>query len=318
MTPVSASRRVPRAAPATPTTSPTAQTMLSTQRHHNTTPNPLMFGSISPVSTRATNNTPATEPEASSSTMAPQGPAQVHPPATMSPEIEAAIEAMSNLFTSEQWHLLPNLDDPGLVGKILSRRLGPPGTCSVAFSALPQHDPDGFSADFGRFGTVLIESHQKLAIRMKHCTMDLLNFVRQVWVSKYLTPFHPCSITFDLPDSTGFCNVVMQRVNPPPFNETAALNGNMARLSVVAEEDEYGGSSTMPTPMPATNPSPIFRAGSGPVNDDDFVDNNDVMTWPCRSPVPKDDEDEKSDGEDESARAIRGVSTSHGLKNLFS
>ncbi|KAI1261577.1 hypothetical protein F5Y18DRAFT_194425 [Xylariaceae sp. FL1019] len=311
MSPVSISRPVPRAAPAVPTSPPSTPTTLSTGRvHTNTTPIPLRFGDAHPVSTSANTKKPTTSPLTASPTMAPSGTARVNPPAAMTPEISSRIEAMTNLFSPSQWHLLPNLDDPCLVQKVLSRPLGPPGTCSVSFSALPQHDPKGFTADLSKFGTVLIENHQRLAIRMKHSTMDMmLNFVRQVWVSKYLTPFHPCSITFDLPDATGLCNVVMQRVNPPSLHpEVQGLNGNMARLSVVAEEDEN-------PVMPATNAAPIFRASAGHVNDNDFVDNNDVMTWPCRSPIPEDDEDktettETSDGgEESSVEAVRQVST---------
>ncbi|KAI1186149.1 hypothetical protein F5B17DRAFT_405152 [Nemania serpens] len=107
-----------------------------------------------------------------------------------------------------------DLDDIYLVPRLLS--LGPKsqGPITCRFLAIPLNEPDLFSRNIAQYGDVIRETKDKLIIRMPANRLDLLDRVRQLWVSKYLAPFTECMITFDLPKKTPehTTMVIVQRV----------------------------------------------------------------------------------------------------------
>ncbi|TRX88948.1 hypothetical protein FHL15_010176 [Xylaria flabelliformis] len=114
-----------------------------------------------------------------------------------------------------------DLDDPYLVPKILSQQQQRDYTkfarsITCRFLAIPLNEPYAFFHNIAQYGHVIHESRNKLIMRLPYHSLDLLNRVRQAWVSKYLTPFVECHITFDVPrqDPGRTTLVIIQRVFP--------------------------------------------------------------------------------------------------------
>ncbi|KAI1736330.1 hypothetical protein F4680DRAFT_432542 [Xylaria scruposa] len=124
-------------------------------------------------------------------------------------------------------------DDPYLIPKVLSQQQQDlrftAGTITCRFLAIPLNDPYAFFHNIARYGHVIHESRDKLIMRLHYHNLDLLNQVRQAWVSKYLTPFTECHITFDVPRQgpRRATLVIIQRVLPKiNKNGAGALAGN--------------------------------------------------------------------------------------------
>ncbi|KAI0185520.1 hypothetical protein EV127DRAFT_441356 [Xylaria flabelliformis] len=115
-----------------------------------------------------------------------------------------------------------DLDDPYLVPKILSQQQQQNYSSKFArsitcrFLAIPLNEPYAFFHNIAQYGYIIHESRNKLIMRLPYHSLDLLNRVRQAWVSKYLTPFTECHITFDVPrqDPGRSTLVIIQRVFP--------------------------------------------------------------------------------------------------------
>ncbi|KAI1272668.1 hypothetical protein F5Y07DRAFT_379150 [Xylaria sp. FL0933] len=105
-----------------------------------------------------------------------------------------------------------DLDDPSLMEKILSQQPDAAGALTCRFSAIPLNEPSSFSTNISQYGHIIHESKDKLIMRVPRQNTDLINYVRQAWVSKYTTPFAECRITIDLPRRDGTTTIIIQRV----------------------------------------------------------------------------------------------------------
>ncbi|KAI0427996.1 hypothetical protein F5Y09DRAFT_314422 [Xylaria sp. FL1042] len=105
-----------------------------------------------------------------------------------------------------------DLDDPYLMAKMLSRRPKVTGIITCRFSAIPLNEPGSFSTNIGQYGHIIHESKDKLIMRVPPQNIDLINYIRQAWVSKYMTPFTECRFTFDLPRRDGTTTIIIQRL----------------------------------------------------------------------------------------------------------
>ncbi len=105
-----------------------------------------------------------------------------------------------------------DLDDPYLVPKVLSQQPKAAGTVTCRFLAIPLNEPASFSKNIAQYGHIVHESRDKLIMRVPPQNTDLMDRIRQVWVSKYLAPFTECRITFDLPKRDRTTTVIIQRV----------------------------------------------------------------------------------------------------------
>ncbi|KAI1307489.1 hypothetical protein F5Y03DRAFT_352417 [Xylaria venustula] len=107
-----------------------------------------------------------------------------------------------------------DLDDIYLVQKVLSQPPRPAGTVTCRFLAIPVNEPGSFAINLAQYGHIILESRDKLIMRVPAENADLMNYIRQAWVSKYLAPFTECRITFDLPKRDRTTTVIIQRVLP--------------------------------------------------------------------------------------------------------
>ncbi|KAI0545891.1 hypothetical protein F4679DRAFT_559662 [Xylaria curta] len=112
-----------------------------------------------------------------------------------------------------------DLDDPHLVERILSQQHHDPrltaGSITCRFRALPTNEPYAIFHNIASYGHVIHESRSKLIMKLSCHNLNLLNQVRQAWVSKYPTPFAECHITFDVPRYPRKATlVIIQRVFP--------------------------------------------------------------------------------------------------------
>ncbi|KAI0857278.1 hypothetical protein F4860DRAFT_363749 [Xylaria cubensis] len=147
-----------------------------------------------------------------------------------------------------------DLDDPYLVSKILSQqhqqnssKFARSITCR--FLAIPLNEPYAFFHNIAQYGYIIHESRNKLIMRLPYHSLDLLNRVRQAWVSKYLTPFTECHITFDVPrqDPGKSTLVIIQRVFPRINKngaDTLVLGGDAANFDAVASH--HGRTVSLP------------------------------------------------------------------------
>ncbi|KAJ8104493.1 hypothetical protein ONZ43_g7823 [Nemania bipapillata] len=116
-----------------------------------------------------------------------------------------------------------DLDDPYLIPRILSQGTIAAGPITCRFIAIPLNEPDSFYRNLAQYGYIVHESKDKLIMRVPKENIDLLDRIREVWVSKYMTPFAECRITFDLPKQTPEhpTTVIIQRVLPTISNDKA-------------------------------------------------------------------------------------------------
>ncbi|KAI1196308.1 hypothetical protein F5X97DRAFT_305576 [Nemania serpens] len=107
-----------------------------------------------------------------------------------------------------------DLDDLQLVPRLLSQGPKAQDTITCRFLAIPLNESDLFSRDIAQYGDIVRETKDELIIRVPPNRLDLLDRIRQLWVSKYLAPFTECQITFDLPKRTPdrTTTVIVQRV----------------------------------------------------------------------------------------------------------
>ncbi|KAK5636899.1 hypothetical protein RRF57_012611 [Xylaria bambusicola] len=103
-----------------------------------------------------------------------------------------------------------DLDDPYLIPKVLSQQPRAPGTVTCRFLAIPLNEASSFSRDIAQYGYIVHESRHKLIMRVPPQNTDLMDRIRQVWVSKYLAPFTECRITFDLPKWDKTTTIIIQ------------------------------------------------------------------------------------------------------------
>ncbi|KAI0439014.1 hypothetical protein F4803DRAFT_554505 [Xylaria telfairii] len=162
-----------------------------------------------------------------------------------------------------------DLDDPYLIPNVLSRQQQqhpsvPERSITCRFSAIPLNVPGAFSHNMAQYGYIIHESQDKLIIRLPHSQPDLLNHVRQVWVSKYLAPFTECHITFEMPkrdprDPARTTLVIIQRVLP----KTNMSGGAHAFVQPAPVPVVSLGEGAMPHQAPrrraASLPSPRVR-----------------------------------------------------------
>ncbi|KAI8627803.1 hypothetical protein F5Y19DRAFT_439907 [Xylariaceae sp. FL1651] len=128
-----------------------------------------------------------------------------------------------------------NLDDPYLIPKLLNE---PPaaGSTTCRFLAIPLNEPSLFSRNISQYGAIIYESRDRLIIRLHQKNLDLLDRVRQIWVSKYLAPYTECTITFDLtrPDqnSTIIIQCAVSVTDDVEASSTPKVSGNTSDVIV--------------------------------------------------------------------------------------
>ncbi|KAI0509624.1 hypothetical protein F5B22DRAFT_616256 [Xylaria bambusicola] len=105
-----------------------------------------------------------------------------------------------------------DLDDPYLIPKVLKQQPKTPGTVTCRFLAIPLNEANSFSRNIGQYGYIVHESRHKLIMRIPPQNTNLMDRIRQVWVSKYLAPFTECRITFDLPKWDKTTTIIIQCV----------------------------------------------------------------------------------------------------------
>ncbi|TGJ83373.1 hypothetical protein E0Z10_g5407 [Xylaria hypoxylon] len=105
-----------------------------------------------------------------------------------------------------------DLDDPYLIPNVLSQQPTAAGTMTCRFLAMPFNEAGSFFHNITQYGYIIHESREKLIMRVGAHNMDLIDRIRQIWVSKYLTPFTECRITFDLPKRDQMTTIIIQRV----------------------------------------------------------------------------------------------------------
>ncbi|KAI1366658.1 hypothetical protein F5Y08DRAFT_300689 [Xylaria arbuscula] len=140
-----------------------------------------------------------------------------------------------------------DLDDPYLIPRFLSQKKRPKvpmGTITCRFLAIPVNRIDAFSNDIAQYGQIMHESRHKLIILVAQTHLAFVDDIRRAWVSKYLTPFTECVMSFDLPkyhDKT--TTVIIEQVPTTTTNEsadTSSISGGggnaMGELSAVPNE----------------------------------------------------------------------------------
>ncbi|KAI0532360.1 hypothetical protein GGR58DRAFT_490604 [Xylaria digitata] len=143
-----------------------------------------------------------------------------------------------------------NLDDPYLIPKALSQQPRAAGTITCRFLAIPLNEPGSFFHNIAQYGQIIHESRDKLIMRVPAHMMDLLDRIRQIWVSKYLAPFTECRITFDLPKRDRMTTVIIQRVlvavhrdaSNPEVGDTTEDTATMAGMA------DHGAAASPPEP----------------------------------------------------------------------
>ncbi|KAI1162943.1 hypothetical protein F5B18DRAFT_622091 [Nemania serpens] len=125
-----------------------------------------------------------------------------------------------------------DLDDLFLVPKLLSQGPRAQGTITCRFLAIPLNEANLFSRDITQYGDVVRETKDELIMQLPPNRLDLLDRVRQLWVSKYLSPFTECRITFDLPKRTPerTTTIIIQRVLRKACEERDDLENADSRL----------------------------------------------------------------------------------------
>ncbi|KAI0874009.1 hypothetical protein GGS24DRAFT_461112 [Hypoxylon argillaceum] len=150
-----------------------------------------------------------------------------------------------------------DLDDPCLIPKLISQGSIAVGPITCHFRALPLNEPGVFFRSLEQYGHVVLESKDQLIMRLPGHNLDLLDCIREAWVSKYMAPFDECRITIDLARQTPEqpTTVIIQRVLPvvnksragSPEREdnctgasgpSVADHGGMAPLAVSREDEE--------------------------------------------------------------------------------
>lgn len=153
-----------------------------------------------------------------------------------------------------------DLDDPHLISKFLSQPPPMTQTITCRFLAVPfQQQPTSSDRDVSRYGTIMLESKDKLIMRLPGRNRHFLDRVRNIWVSKYLAPLTECTITFDMPkrDRDQSTTVIIQRIRPK-----TGVNGRANSLvSDAATED----SITTATTATMGDPSTAEHVGEGDV-----------------------------------------------------
>ncbi|KAI1748792.1 hypothetical protein F4782DRAFT_515724 [Xylaria castorea] len=157
-----------------------------------------------------------------------------------------------------------DLDDPYLIPKILNQQQQQQqqqyprvaaGSITCRFFAIPLNEPYSFFHNMAQYGYIVHESKDKLIMRLPYHSLDLLNHVRQVWVSKYLAPFTECRLTFDMPrqDPGRTTLIIIQRVFSK-INKSGAgalVGGDTADLDIVVDGrtallPEFSGEDAVP------------------------------------------------------------------------
>jgi hypothetical protein len=139
-----------------------------------------------------------------------------------------------------------DLDDPYLIPRLLSQGPIVAGPITCRFTAIPLNEPDAFYRNIAQYGHVVLESRDKLIIKVAEQNLDLLDRIRQVWVSKYVTPFAECRITFDLPRQAPehpTATVIIQRVPPPMMNKGRAESPESEDEGARASDPSVAGAS---------------------------------------------------------------------------
>ncbi|GAW26669.1 hypothetical protein SAMD00023353_4200840 [Rosellinia necatrix] len=149
-----------------------------------------------------------------------------------------------------------DLDDPNMIPKLAAKildgsaRVGGEVTCR--FSAIPLNGPDAFSHDIAQYGDIAVENKDRLIIKVPPRNLNLLDHIRQVWVSKYLTALTECKITVGTPnESDGNTTLVIiqcvllpktantGRADTPPASNAAAQGpATMAGDSPAVDEEQ--------------------------------------------------------------------------------
>ncbi|KAI0393070.1 hypothetical protein F5Y17DRAFT_328734 [Xylariaceae sp. FL0594] len=163
-----------------------------------------------------------------------------------------------------------DLDDPEMIAKFCRQPqptlLTQIQTVTCRFLAIPLPLP-GHEMLLTRYGTVILETGNKLIMRMPTKNGHLLNRVRNAWVSKYLAraPFTECTLSFDMSRQGGggdrSFRVIIQKTTTTTTSRLARTGGDD-----VAETSKTGGAtavaagtSSSPT-MPVGNFSPTTAA----------------------------------------------------------
>ncbi|KAI1109497.1 hypothetical protein F5Y14DRAFT_24273 [Nemania sp. NC0429] len=144
-----------------------------------------------------------------------------------------------------------DLDDLLLIPRLLSQgpKVQAGATITCRFLAIPLNEPDLFSRDIAQYGDVVLETRDALIIRVPHDRLDLIDRVRQLWVSKYLTPYTECTMTFELPKrmpkpaitttTSNTTTVIVQRAlrNPDINGNILESTGSRSILDAPHDED---------------------------------------------------------------------------------
>ncbi|KAI0803847.1 hypothetical protein GGR55DRAFT_377829 [Xylaria sp. FL0064] len=144
-----------------------------------------------------------------------------------------------------------DLDDPYLMEKALNQQPEAAGAITCRFSAMPLNEPSSFSTNISQYGHIVHESKDKLIMRVPPQNTDLINYIRQAWVSKYMTPFTECRITIDLPKRDGTTTIIIQRVLAKVNkNADSSVASDGTEDLVNAANDACGTDDGAPRPLP--------------------------------------------------------------------
>ncbi|KAI1816114.1 hypothetical protein GGS20DRAFT_539578 [Poronia punctata] len=130
--------------------------------------------------------------------------------------------------------IIYDLDDPDLRRKHGNAiDLSRPITCR--FSAIPVPDTVLPVQELSYYGKVILESRNKLIVRVPENKRDLIFQLRNAWVNKYMAPRTPCTISWDLPrkDRERSTTVIIQQEG---YDDG---KGNGSSFPVTEGEDGY-------------------------------------------------------------------------------
>ncbi|KAI1176456.1 hypothetical protein F4777DRAFT_577953 [Nemania sp. FL0916] len=129
-----------------------------------------------------------------------------------------------------------DLDDPYFIPRLLN---GPPvsaGTITCRFLALPLA-PGTFPVNLAQYGRVLLESRNKLVMRVPGHMIGFLDQIRAIWVSKYMALGTECRLTFGPPgrDAQKSSLIIVQRVRHKDNKDrTGSVTSDGSRTTTTA------------------------------------------------------------------------------------
>lgn len=133
-------------------------------------------------------------------------------------QLETAATTATTADTRKADDITYDLDDPYLINKLCyaAPNLNLAGPITCRFFAIPLIATPSAPRNLEQYGQIVLETRDKLLMRIPVRNLPFLGCIRQIWVSKHLELGTECKITFDAPrgadaDRTG--TLILQSVD---------------------------------------------------------------------------------------------------------